>query len=78
MGKPLPRASNRPNPAEKVMMPDYPRPPFASRRQPMPGTTRRDAAAAGSWREVLQSSLKMTRFPSWPGFVPGYPRFLLR
>jgi Transcription elongation factor len=30
MGLALPRASNQPNPAEKVMMPDYPRPPFAS------------------------------------------------
>jgi hypothetical protein len=38
MGKPLPRASNRPNPAEKVMMPDYPRPPFALQKQPVPGT----------------------------------------
>jgi hypothetical protein len=39
MGLALPRASNPLNPAEKVMMPDYPRPPFASQKQPVPRTT---------------------------------------
>src|SRR5258707_6311521 len=34
-----PRASNPPTPTEKVMTPDYPKPPFASHKQPMPGTT---------------------------------------
>src|SRR5207253_1476048 len=39
IGPTLPKGRQPSNPTEKVMTPDYPKPPFASQRQPMPGTT---------------------------------------